>query len=62
MVVQVVGQTPAALKHTTCHNCAAALTYTAQDTFLHRYSACGSMETDLCIRCPSCGQVLDAKR
>ena len=54
-MVTIIGKDPKAVKQVTCFNCSSILQYTSADTFIHKYTACGSPESDRCIVCPACG-------
>ena len=63
MVIKVIGRSkdpdwilkdPEIVQQIDCRNCGAILEYTRSDTFVHRYSACGSSESDRRLECPEC--------
>lgn len=56
MVVKVVGKDEAAVKKTTCKNCASILEYTLADTEVHVHRDYGGgSDSYRWLKCPACG-------
>lgn len=61
MMVEVIGFSKKQFRKTSCSNCGAKLKYTKSDIFTHKYTCCGSPESDPAINCPNCNRVVIVK-